>query len=233
MPNGGAANRQCPPMRVLVVEEEGGAVGAVLSSDAGLEVATVLGLLEAEKAVLRVRPHVVVLVLADPSPDLPQRLRAFCKDDQHVAVLIISNPAPERIVTELIKAGAGGYLFSHDTQHLPTAIRELANGGAPMSLPVSRIVLGRARRSSTQMPAVLPSAPVGTSLTRRQLEILELLAGGHSYEDIALALGLSVNTVRWHVKALYERLGASTKVEAVMIGIQLRLLNEGVAPRQP
>jgi DNA-binding NarL/FixJ family response regulator len=62
-------------------------------------------------------------------------------------------------------------------------------------------------------------------LTSRQLEILELLARGHSYDDIAHALALSVNTVRSHVKALYERLGAATKVEAVRIGIELRLLN--------
>ena len=65
-------------------------------------------------------------------------------------------------------------------------------------------------------------------VTRRQLEILKLLAQGHSYEDIGLALSLSINTVRSHVRTLYERLGASTKVEAVITAIELGLL-----PREP
>lgn len=47
---------------------------------------------------------------------------------------------------------------------------------------------------------------------------------GHSYEDIAAALALSINTVRSHVRVIYERLGASTKVEAVMVGLELGLL---------
>jgi DNA-binding CsgD family transcriptional regulator len=77
------------------------------------------------------------------------------------------------------------------------------------------------------MAAVLPATEAAeTLLTPRQREILKLLANGHSYEDIGVALDLSVNTVRSHVRALYERLGASTKVEAVLIGIELRILDE-------
>jgi LuxR family maltose regulon positive regulatory protein len=56
---------------------------------------------------------------------------------------------------------------------------------------------------------------------------LKLLAHGHSYEDIGLALSLSINTVRSHVRTIYERLGASTKVEAVIAAIELRLLDRG------
>ncbi|MEI9942471.1 MAG: response regulator transcription factor [Pseudomonadota bacterium] len=219
-------------MRVLVVEQDGSAIRELLSSDVGLQVVTVGSLLEAERSVPQVRPRVLVWALADPSSERPEPLRAFCKEFETVAVLIISQPGPDRIVTELIKAGAGGYLFSDEARFLPTAIRELARGGVPMSLPVSRIVLDRARRSSAQMLAVSPMPLGATCLTARQQQILELLAMGHSYDDIGLALALSVNTVRSHVKALYERLGATTKVEAVMIGIELRLLNEGLSQRQ-
>ncbi|HEY0469251.1 MAG TPA: response regulator transcription factor, partial [Polyangiaceae bacterium] len=205
--------------------------GALLSSDAGLRVVTVGSLLEAERSAPKVRPRVLVWALGDPSSEHPEQLGAFCKVFKAISVLIISNPAPERIVTGLIKAGAGGYLLTDELPKLPSAIRELADGGAPMSLPVSRIMLARARRSSTQMPAALPLPSRRTAtLTARQLQILELLAGGHSYDDIGLALTLSVNTVRWHVKELYERLGAKTKVEAVMIGVELRLLNNNLAP---
>jgi len=76
------------------------------------------------------------------------------------------------------------------------------------------------------MAAVREGGPTADELiTKRQLEILKLLAHGHSYEDIGLALSLSINTVRSHVRTIYERLGASTKVEAVIAAIELRLLD--------
>ena len=72
----------------------------------------------------------------------------------------------------------------------------------------------------------MPSTPQADELlTPRQREILKLLANGHSYDDIGLALDLSVNTVRSHVRAIYERLGASTKVEAVVTAMELKLID--------
>jgi len=97
----------------------------------------------------------------------------------------------------------------------------------PMSRSVSQLVLDRARRSSANMAAVRDGGPAADELiTKRQREILKLLAHGHSYEDIGLALSLSINTVRSHVRTIYERLGASTKVEAVIAAMELRLLDK-------
>ena len=91
-----------------------------------------------------------------------------------------------------------------------------------MSHAVSQLVLGRARRSSSEMRAVKIGDPDGVHfITTRQREILKLLQSGHSYGDIALALDVSVNTVRTHVRTIYERLGASTKVEAVITAMEL------------
>jgi DNA-binding NarL/FixJ family response regulator len=209
-------------------------ISALLAPDADLQVVTVGSLPEAERAAARIRPDVLVVALTEPALEHPAAIRAFRKQFGSIPVMVISCPVPERVVTELIKAGASGYLFSDEARFAGTAVRELARGGSPMSSAVSRVVLGRARRSSAQMAAVLPSAAAGgTRLTSRQQQILELLAGGHSYDDIGLALDLSVNTVRSHVKALYERLGASTKVEAVLIGLELRLLTESGIRREP
>jgi DNA-binding NarL/FixJ family response regulator len=95
-----------------------------------------------------------------------------------------------------------------------------------MSPPVSRLVLQRARRSSSSMAAVRPQSEEARGLlSPRQREILALLQRGHSYEDIGKALDLSVNTVRCHLRIIYERLGAASKVEAVMIGMELGLLD--------
>ena len=93
-------------------------------------------------------------------------------------------------------------------------------------------VIARARRNSGQFRAVAPPPAEPILVTTRQRQILELLAGGHSYDDIARALNLSVNTVRWHVKSLYARLGASSKVEAVLKALELQLIGADAATSQ-
>ncbi|HWA72687.1 MAG TPA: response regulator transcription factor [Polyangiaceae bacterium] len=212
---------------VLLIESDGGRVRQVLSSDPGVETHAVDSLSSAARVIRNVRPRAVVAAFRKPSADDANAFKRLRREAGTTPVLVISDPVGERQVTELIKAGASGYLFSNEAPHVAAAVRELVRGGVPMSSPVSRIVLGRARRSSAQMAAVLPATPAADSLlTARQREILKLLSNGHSYEDIGVALNLSVNTVRSHVRALYERLGASTKVEAVLIGIELRLLDE-------
>ena len=173
----------------------------------------------------RVRPGAVVIELGVDEPsdvDELRLLRSVCT----APVLLVSGPVDEKRVTAMIKAGASGYLLSHDLFRLADAVRELIHGGVPMSRSVSQLVLSRARRSSAKMAAVRPgSAAVQELVTARQREILKLLANGHSYEDIGTALSLSVNTVRSHIRVIYERLGASTKVEAVIAAIELGLLD--------
>jgi DNA-binding NarL/FixJ family response regulator len=237
MTSGASPGPEPGKLRVLVVGKDGGAIGAQLASDAGLDVHPAESLSDAERAAPEFRPEVLVVALKVPTFDDSAALQLFRAGFSAVPVLVVSSPADERVVTALIKAGTSGYLFSDETPDIAAAVREVARGGAPMSLPVTRIVLGRARRNSTQFAAVIPRTAAGAPppaemrLTTRQQQILQLLAGGHSYEDIGVALDLSLNTVRSHVKALYERLGASTKVEAVLIGMELHLLDENAMRR--
>ena len=59
----------------------------------------------------------------------------------------------------------------------------------------------------------------------RHRQVLELLQRGYSYDDVAATLGVSINTVRTHVRVIYERLGVTTKVEAVMTGLELGIID--------
>ncbi|HEY1534878.1 MAG TPA: response regulator transcription factor [Polyangiaceae bacterium] len=194
-------------------------------SDRYLEVRVTPSFARGRDELPRMQPDVIVVAIDDMAPtviaELPTLLSAY-----RAPLLVISGPVDEQRVTAVIKAGAGGYLLREELFRLPDAVRELLRGGVPMSPHVSQLVLGRARRSSAKMAAVRPGSPMADELiTNRQREILELLAHGHSYEDIGLALSLSINTVRSHVRAIYERLGASTKVEAVITAIELKLLD--------
>jgi DNA-binding NarL/FixJ family response regulator len=211
--------------RVLLVGLDGGLGRNVLSADHDLTLSVVDTFERAQRELSRFDPDAIVVAFGDPPFEHVAELRRI-KTMAPVPILVISKPVSEQRVTELIKAGAGGYLFTTDAARLPDAIRELLRGGVPMSEPVSRLVLGRARRSSAKMAAVRPETAVAEGLlTERQRQILKLLANGHSYDDIAMALNLSVNTVRSHVRTIYERLGASTKVEAVVAAIELRLID--------
>ncbi|HVW25486.1 MAG TPA: response regulator transcription factor [Polyangiaceae bacterium] len=211
--------------RVLLVGLDGGLGRNALAVDRELTLSVVDTFERAQRELSRFDPDAVVVAFGDPPFEHVAELRRI-KTMAPVPILVISKPISEQRVTELIKAGAGGYLFASDAARLPDAIRELLRGGVPMSEPVSRLVLGRARRSSAKMAAVRPETALAEGLlTQRQRQILKLLANGHSYDDIAMALDLSVNTVRSHVRTIYERLGASTKVEAVVAAIELRLID--------
>jgi len=214
-----------PNVRILLADMDGGLAQRMLREDGGFEIRAAQSLARVWEELPRVRPEAIVVAVDDPGivdvADIRNLLSAY-----RAPLLVISAPVDEQRLTAMIKAGAGGYLLRDDLARLPDAVRELLRGGVPMSAPVSQLVLGRARRSSAKMAAVREGGPAPEDLiTKRQREILSLLARGHSYEDIGTALELSINTVRSHVRTIYERLGASTKVEAVIAAIDLRLID--------
>jgi DNA-binding NarL/FixJ family response regulator len=215
---------------VLLVALDGGGAEQALRSDQQLTLRVVHSFLLARGELARSSFAAIVVAFRDPMPAAADELRGL-REVSRAALLVTSQACTEERVTSMIKAGAGGYLLSQDMHRLPTAIRELLRGGVPMSYAISQLVLSRARRSSAKMAAVRPGAPAPDDLlTPRQRQVLEYLAKGHSYDDIALALDLSVNTVRTHVRIIYERLGASSKVEAVVAAIELRLLDRDAMP---
>ena len=214
-----------PIPRILLIGLDGGFAEQALKVDLRIEVRVVESLARGREELPRLRPDAIIVAFLRTSPDDVAEVRRLLSA-YRAPLLVISGPVDEQRVTAMIKAGAGGYLLTQDVYRLPDAIRELLRGGVPMSRSVSQLVLDRARRSSASMAAVREGGPSADELiTKRQREILKLLAHGHSYEDIGLALSLSINTVRSHVRAIYERLGASTKVEAVIAAIELHLLD--------
>lgn len=211
-------------IRVLVVELDAGEAKASLTAAAGIVVSSVPTFGQASKALASFRANAVVVGLSAASTADLTSLEAFLDAAKDVPVMAVVPALEERVAVRLIKRGIRGLILAQDVRFLPTSVRELLRGGLPMSPPVSRLVLQRARRSSSRIAAVRPPNADAPQLSQRQREILGFLQRGYSYDDIGTALNLSVNTVRSHVRVIYERLGAASKVEAVMIGLQLGLL---------
>jgi DNA-binding NarL/FixJ family response regulator len=115
----------------------------------------------------------------------------------------------ERIFKAL-RAGACGYLLKRCTpEELNSAIREVKQGGAPMSREIARKVI-----FSFQEP--LASAAEVEDLSPREREILELLAEGFPNKQIASRMGVTDGTVRWHLRHVYHKLHVRSRTEAAL-----------------
>jgi DNA-binding NarL/FixJ family response regulator len=129
-------------------------------------------------------------------------------------VLMLTVFADNDHVFEAICAGASGYLLK-DTppERLTAAIRELADGGAPMSPEIARKVVG-------MFGKIAPPREEKHRLSPREVELLKLLAEGHSYKTAAKALSIRIDTVRFHVRNIYDKLHVHSKSEAVILALR-------------
>jgi DNA-binding NarL/FixJ family response regulator len=112
------------------------------------------------------------------------------------------------LVFRALKVGATGYILkTTQPQRMIEAIKEIHEGGSPMSAQIARKVI-----SSFQEPAV--SEPVHL-LSKRENELLELLAKGYRYKEIADKLFLSIETIRTHIRNIYRKLEVQSRTEAL------------------
>ena len=113
-------------------------------------------------------------------------------------------------IFEALSAGANGYILKKTPpSKLLEAIRELYEGGAPMSSQIARKVVNAFRKVPTTSSGQIDN------LSNREAEILELLAKGLLYKEIAAQLNIAQETVRKHVYHIYEKLHVNNRVEAV------------------
>ena len=127
--------------------------------------------------------------------------------------MIFSVFEDEDTIFDALRAGATGYLIKKtDPSDTIAAIKELTEGGAPMSRQIARKVIA----SYTGQPSPeMPATDELNALTEREREILEQLAKGLIYKEIAANVNLSPETVRKHVYNIYLKLHVSNRVEAV------------------
>lgn len=167
-----------------------------------------------------VTPAIAIVDLGLPDLDgvaLVAALRASCPE---LPVLVLTIDDTRERVTAAIEAGAAGYLLKDSVAYeLFPAIDACLAGESALS-PRAASHLVRLAREGTRTPAV-GCAPF---LTRSERLVLDQLARGLTYEQIGMVLDIRVNTVRTSVRALYDKLGAASRTEAVVIAAQRGLL---------
>ena len=114
-------------------------------------------------------------------------------------------------IFESLKSGATGYMLKESSaDEIRNAITEIAAGGSPMSAYISRRVIASFNAHTDK-----PPAPAAESLTEREVEVLNHLARGLQYKEIADRLDISTGTVKKHIRNTYIKLQVQNKVEAI------------------
>jgi len=133
-------------------------------------------------------------------------------------LLVLTVFDDDQRIFEALCAGASGYLLKKTPpQRLLESLREVVAGGAPMSPEVARRVVHLFRTFQ-------PPTQASYELTPHETRILKLLVEGHNYKTAALELGVSVNTVSFHVRHIYEKLQVHSKSEAVAKALKNNLV---------
>lgn len=143
-------------------------------------------------------------------------------------VMVLTSARGWTAIEAALRHGARGYLLKEDLAHrLGPALRDVAEGGLPLSAAVARQVVEhtvyRNPIAAGAAQAAPPAAAVPGVLSQREGEVVRMLEAGLSYTAIAAASGISINTVRTHIRTLYEKLHVHNRSSAVRVARGMRM----------
>ena len=168
-------------------------------------------------------PDVLLVDLGLPDMSGLELIRFAAERYPECDILVISIFGDEANVLAALESGARGYLLKGSLQHdIAFDIREIRNGGSPLSPVIARQMLKRLRIPKRDASA--QTTDEETMLTAREGEILNAISRGFSYAETAQMLGVSVGTVHSFLKRIYRKLAVHSKTEAVFEANRLGLI---------
>ncbi|MCR9130691.1 MAG: response regulator transcription factor [Alphaproteobacteria bacterium] len=202
--------------RTIVVEDEprirAWLTGLVEDNPALHFVGSAASLTDAE-SLLAENPEIILLdLMLEDGPAFDFLLRATTAGSK---VLVVSVLGDEESVVQAVLNGASGYMNKEvSAQELAKAIEAVESGHAPMSPAIARHLLQRVQRRVQTPDREAPS------LTRRERQVLEALANGLTYKEVARKLDLSPQTIAKYIKVIYRKMAVHNRAEAVMLGVR-------------
>lgn len=209
-------------IQVAIVEDDPSqlALAAKVLASSGLEVVGTWESASAALAGLRERsPDVVVVDLQLPDISGAELTREIAEMNDAPAIVVLTAHGERAVALEALQAGASGYLLKGSLDELPKAVRIAANGGSHIAPAIARFLLEEIR-GLKDAPDSVEEEESRVELTKRESEVLSLLAKGLTYEDAARVLGISLGTIQSHVKSLYRKLEVSSKAEAAVEAVR-------------
>ncbi len=154
-------------------------------------------------------PHVVLSDIGLPGMDGISGIRLLKERHPNLLVLMLTVYDDNERIFDALCAGACGYLLKKTPwPKLVEALKEVVEGGSPMSPEVARRVISLFRE-------IKPPQKANYELTPHEVRLLRMLVEGHSYKTAAAQLSVSVNTIKFHLRHIYDKLHVHTKSEAV------------------
>jgi DNA-binding NarL/FixJ family response regulator len=154
-------------------------------------------------------PDVVLVDIGLPGRSGIEGIRLLKESYPDLVMVVLTVFDDDRRVFEAICAGATGYLLKKTpAPRLLQGIRDAAAGGSPMSPEIAARVIALFRHAR-------PAPPEDHDLTPHEVRVLKLLVDGHNYKTAGVELSVSVNTISFHMRRIYEKLHVHTKSEAV------------------
>ncbi len=195
------------------------AVATMLASEDGIEIVgqsceVTIGLEE----IRMLRPRVVLLDLRMPGVSGLSAISRILQIDTKIRIVIFSMYANPAYVWETISAGASGYLLkTASREDMVRAIFAVSQGSGYLQAEVTMPLLKRFAHDARTTASK-------SSLTLREMQILECLADGLANKEIAIRLEIGEETVKSHAKNIYDKLGASDRAHAVAIALRQSLI---------
>jgi len=210
------------PVRVVIIEDladvREGLVMLVNGTSGFRCAASFRTMEEALAAIDDSRPDVILTDIGLPGMNGIEGTRILSARLPNVPILALTVYGDDENVFDAICAGASGYLLkTTPPARLLDSLTEVVNGGAPMSPEVARRVL-------TLFRECRPPARADYHLTSQEMELLRLMVDGHHYKTAAAEMGISTNTVSFHLKHIYQKLQVHSKSEAVVKALRERLI---------
>lgn len=185
-------------------------------------IAAVENCTEANKQLDAQTPDVMLTDLGLPDGNGLDLIRRVSAMEGKTEVMVITVFGDEKHVLSAIEAGASGYLLKDGTSdYIGDSIVQMMNGESPVSPAIARHLLKRFRNIQSTQSEVESEAP---KLTPRESEILQYVAKGFSFTEVAKLLSVSPHTVTHHIKNIYKKLAVCSRAEAVYEAMQLGLV---------
>lgn len=218
------------PVGVLIVEDDEvtrTSLSLAVEADPALRL---LGAVDGVESALRWlatrSPDVLVTDLGLPDGDGIEIIHACRHLHPKADIMVVTMSSDESNVLACIEAGASGYMLKDQgAMNIAPAVLDIRAGGAPMSPGIARMVLARVRVGTKAVVSV----PVETRavLTKREAAILDRIARGDSYGEVAGLLSVSIGTIQSHIKNIYGKLAVHSRGEAVFEAHRRGLLTLG------
>jgi DNA-binding NarL/FixJ family response regulator len=210
------------PIHVSIVEDDAGireSLSALIAQEPGFCLAAAYG--DAETAIQNLPENASDVVLMDinlpgmSGVECVRQLKPAMPQTQFIMNTVYEDN--DRLFDSL-RAGASGYLLKRSpSSRILESVREAHEGGAPMTPQLARRLVQHFQTpSEVQTSEDRPENPEMATLSPREKDVLEQLAKGYQYKEITEKLGISLHTVRGHIRNIYEKLHVHSRTDAVL-----------------